>query len=392
MVHTFEHALPAVEQMIGEDFGVGRERTGALGTVWRLPFGLGAMLAGWLADRYGAKRLLIVYLLGCCATAVLSSWSPSLVFLFNVMFAMGCFASIYHPAGLSLIARETTAANRGAALGWHGIFGSVGVAAAPMLAAVVFSTGLVGWRGFYFVLTIPALIIVVLLTRLAVGSAHPGNPPGFGGTPSSSHQVGKVEPPGPEAGERIPWRWFLQLVAAGAISGFVYAAFLHFLPRYLDRTGLRPTGWSDESFRNALTAVALSCAAVGQGVAGRMAAPGRLEKQLAWILLANAPLLLWMAFAGGVWRFVAACILAFVHFMNQPIYNSLVAQGIPSSRRSTAYGFSNMMCFGVGAFGPLAAGLLPSERMVYATLGLLALLAGAVAWPLGRHQVGAASR
>ena len=60
MVHTFEHALPAVEQMIGEEFEVGTDRTGALGTVWRLPFGLGAMLAGWLADRYGAKRLLIV--------------------------------------------------------------------------------------------------------------------------------------------------------------------------------------------------------------------------------------------------------------------------------------------------------------------------------------------
>ena len=367
MVHTFEHALPAVEQMIGLEFEVGKGRTGALGTIWRLPFGLGAMLAGWLADRYGAKRLLIVFLLGGVVTAALTAWAPTLGILFLVMFSMGCFASIYHPAGLSLISRETTPENRGAALGWHGIFGSIGIAAAPFLASVVFSTGLIGWRGFYLLLMIPALLIAGLMTRLVVHA-------------EASIPAPRTEPDsGPELREPIPWRQFLFLVAAGALSGFVYAAFLHFLPRYLDQTGLRPSGWSAESFRNALTTVVLMCAAVGQGVAGRMANPGRLEKQLVWILFANVPPLLWMAAADGVWRFAAACSLAFVHFMNQPIYNSLIAQMIPANRRSLGYGFSNMICFGIGAFGPLLAGLLPSDRMVYASLGAMAAIAGAVA-------------
>ena len=50
LVHTFELALPSVEQMIGADFHVDRQQTGMLGTTWRLPFGFGALLAGWLAD------------------------------------------------------------------------------------------------------------------------------------------------------------------------------------------------------------------------------------------------------------------------------------------------------------------------------------------------------
>lgn len=371
MVHMFEHALPAVEQMIGEDFEVGRDRTGALGTVWRLPFGLGAMLAGWLADRYGAKRLLIVYLLGCMATAALAAWAPTLAILFGAMFLMGCFASIYHPAGLSLLSRETTPANRGAALGWHGIFGSVGIAIAPFLASLVFSAGLVGWRGYYLVLSIPAVVIVLLLSQLTVHTSR---------DPLSGQPIA----PAPQVADAIPWRRFLLLVSAGAISGFVYAAFLHFLPRYLDQTGLRPSSWSQESFRNALTTIALLCAAVGQGIAGRIAEPGRLERQLAWILFANVPPLLWMAVADGPWRFVAACVLAFIHFMNQPVYNSLIADLIPLSRRSTGYGFSNMMCFGIGAFGPLVAGLLPSEQAVYASLGGLAAAAGLVSLLLVR--------
>ncbi len=378
MVHMFEHALPAVEQMIGEEFHVGKEYTGALGTVWRLPFGILAMLAGWLADRYGAKALLIVYLLGCTAAAVLSAWSPTLPALFCCMFGMGCFASIYHPAGLSLISHETTAANRGKALGWHGIFGSLGIAAAPFLATLVFSTGRVTWRGYYLWLTLPAMLIVILMTRLKL-TPDPITP-----SVVSPSQLGEAVAP---ANSSIPWRTFLVLVSAGGLTGLVYSAFMHFLPRYLNDTGLRPQEWSQESFRNALATIVLLCAAVGQGVAGRIAQPHKLKSQLVTILLANTPFLLWMAFADGVWRFVAACGLAFVHFMHQPIYNSIIAYVIPRSRRSTGYGFSNMMCFGIGALGPWVAGVLPSERLVYASLSGVALVAAMIAISMPRLNV-----
>ncbi|MDB4787034.1 MFS transporter, partial [Planctomycetaceae bacterium] len=85
MVHMFEHALPAVEQMIGDDFGVSKTQTGALGTAWRLPFGLGALLAGFLTDRFGSKRMLLIYLLGCMATSIGVWWAPSWSILFLMM-------------------------------------------------------------------------------------------------------------------------------------------------------------------------------------------------------------------------------------------------------------------------------------------------------------------
>ena len=375
MVHMFEHALPSVEQMIGEEFEKGPDWTGALGTTWRLPFGWAAMMVGWLTDRWGSKRMLIGYLLGCIATSVLAWWAPTLAILFVVMFLMGMFASIYHPAGLSLISRETTPETRGAALGWHGIFGSLGIAAAPFLAALVFSTGAVSWRQYYLVLTIPALIIAILLRRLRVHSEEPAK------LTVEQDLASLVNDP-------LPWKRFLILVTAGALSGFVYSGFLFFLPRYLDQTGLCPENWSDESFRNALFTIVLLCAAVGQGIAGRIAAPEKLEKQLSLILLANAPLLFWMAVAEGHFRLIAACILALVHFMNQPIYNSLIAELVPVSRRSFGYGFSNMICFGVGAFGPIAVGPIGSEQWVYASLGGVALCAGVMASLLIRktHQ------
>ena len=134
-----------------------------LGTVWRIPFGCGALLAGWLADRYGSKPLLLIFLGGCVLTSLLSFWAPTLNIVFLAMFAMGCFASIYHPAGLALISRETGAENRPAALGWHGILGSLGFTGAPLLAALAFSFGSLSWRQYYVLLCVPAAVLAILL-------------------------------------------------------------------------------------------------------------------------------------------------------------------------------------------------------------------------------------
>ncbi len=364
LVHTFELALPAVEQMIGDEYGVGKSATGTLGMVWRLPFGLGAVLAGFLADRYGSRPLLIVYLVGCSVTAVLARWAPTFNALFMVMLAMGCFASIYHPAGLSLISRETTSETRGKALGLHGIIGSLGIAGAPFGAMLLFSSGNLGWRDYYLILTLPAMLIAarLLLDELRYRKESRLAP---------AMPAGEVMPE-----EAIRWSRYLLLVSAGALSGFVYGAFMHFLPRYLDTAGLRPEDWTPASFRNALAAVVLACGAVGQGIAGRLCRPGRLELLLVLVLFGNVPPLIWMAFAEGPSRFVAACVLAVIHFMNQPVYNSLIAQHIPASRRSLGYGFSNMMCFGIGAFGPYFAGQFMGDTAVYGGLAAVATAAG----------------
>lgn len=371
LVHLFELSLPSVEQMIAADFHVGKEETGLLGTVWRIPFGVGAVFTGWLVDRYGSKRLLLIYLTGCALTCLWASAAVSFRGVFLSMLMMGSFASIYHPAGLALISHETTPETRGAALGWHGIFGSAGIAGAPFLAGIVFSSGEVSWRQYYLLLTLPAVVLIVLMalrlreTRVSVASESAARPTGS--------RADRNETPYPDA-----WRMYAVLVTAGVLGGFIYAAFMHFLPRYLDEAGFSSAGVSAEGMRNRLAAMVLTCGIAGQSVAGRFARPGRLERQLAGIMFASAPLLLWMAFATGPWRVAATCLLALVHFMNQPIYNSLIAQYVPAARRSLGYGFSNMACFSIGGLGPTFAGFAETDRATYSGLAVVAMLAGLV--------------
>lgn len=377
LVHAFEVSLPSVEQMIGEDFGVGTEETGLLGTAWRIPFGCGALLAGWLADRYGSKPLLLLFLGGCVATSLISAWAPTLNIVFLAMFAMGCFASIYHPAGLALISRETSPENRPAALGWHGIFGSVGFTCAPLLAALAFSVGSLSWQQFYLLLCIPAVVIALLLSFTLRENRVEEN----------RDEDNAYEPVDGSFRETtaIPAIFFF-LVLIGSLSGFVYAGFMHFLPRYLDSALEDLTSLPDEGVRNYLAAIVLGCGVIGQAVAGRFARPGRMGRQLSLVMWASAPCLIAMAIATGPWRLAAACGFATIHFMNQPLYNSLIAQFVPTERRSMGYGFSNMMCFGLGALGPWFAGEMPTDRATYCGLAVVVTLAGAFAWFLDQHS------
>ena len=359
LVHIFELSLPSVEQLIGAEFSGSRQLMGWMGTAWRVPFGVGALLAGWLVDRYGSKPLLMLYLLGCASCAVLVVCAGSLEMIFVAMFLMGCCASIYHPAGLAYISRITTPENRAAALGWHGVLGSAGIASAPLMASAVFAWSHVGWREYYLLLTLPALLLAVVIAV-------------------TIRERPELEQEATSAANAdvVDWRRYLTLVSSGALFGFIYAAFMHFLPRYLDQVGWDFRGVSPESMRNLLAAFVLMFAIAGQAFAGRVARPQRLVKMLTLVMLANAPILLWVSLAAGSSRFWAMCALAFVHFMSQPVYNSLIASYIPSSRRSVGYGFSNMACFGFGALGPAFAGYMPNDTATYGALAGLALLAG----------------
>ena len=81
---TLMSGLSALSVFVADSaFGVAaadhEKVSGALGNWLRLPFGLFALAAGWLADRFGAKRLLLVYLFGCSMAALLAWYSPSLL-------------------------------------------------------------------------------------------------------------------------------------------------------------------------------------------------------------------------------------------------------------------------------------------------------------------------
>ena len=376
LVHVYEHSLASVEQLVVAEpaFHIAEadqtKVSGELGNWLRLPFGLCALLAGWLADRYGAKRLLLVYLLGCSAAVLLAWCSPTVFVMSAAMFALGTFMSIYHPAGVGLIALHTTPENRTMALGYHGIFGSAGIAAGPFLAGLALNMG-TDWRQYYLVLSAPGVVLAVLLL--------------FWLSPRREQSHGGVHDDSAAAGEDdAHWPSYFLLITLACLAGFVYAAILHFLPRYLGEAGVRIGDVPEESLRNYLAAGVLLLGMLGQYAAGRLAAPATLEPLMSCAFFAAVPCVVWMAFAQGIERVFAAALFSPLFFMHQPLYNSLVAKYVPRRRRSLCYGLSFTLGFGVGSFGANFAGHVEDYLLRYGILAGVLAAAGLLALVLWR--------
>jgi len=392
LVHVYELSFASVEQLVADEFAVDTGATGWLGFGLRVPFGLFALLAGWLADHWGAKRLLLVYLLGASGAALLAWLTPALGMLFVVMFSLGTFASIYHPAGVALISHETSPENRPLALGYHGIFGSAGIAAGPFLAGLVLATG-ASWRQYYLVLTVPGVLLAVLLFFRLHHAPYRGDDD-------------RKAPP-PAGDDESHWDCYFLLMAAATLSGFVYAAVMTFMPRYLTEAGVRPerfldtflpaiglggARWNPVSVGNLLTGAVLLLGILGQYTAGRTARPNTLEPMIALTFLAVAPCLLWMGLATGWMRVCAAALFAPLFFMHQPLFNSLVAKYVPRRRRGLAYGLSFTIGFGIGSSGSAFAGKVKSTLGVhgtlvnYGTLAAVSLVVGVLCLVLWRRH------
>jgi FSR family fosmidomycin resistance protein-like MFS transporter len=385
LVHVYELSFGTVELKVAEEFGVGKDVTGVLASCLRLPFGVCALLTGWLADHLGAKRLLLIYLLGCTGAAALAWVSRTLAVLSVAMFSLGVFASIYHPAGVGLISHETTPENRPMALGYHGIFGSAGIAAGPFLAGLVLITG-VAWRQYYLLLSVPGVLLaVLLLLRLtrAQEAVHTADP----------------QTPVPNGDDEAHWASYFTLIFVVSLAGIVYASMVTFMTRYLNSAGLDILSGLNQSLlrrgfgevdlksigvANFLTSAVLLLGILGQFTAGRIAKPTTLEPLMACAFLAAAPCALWMGFAAGTARIWPAGLFALVFFMHQPLFNSLVAKYTPRRRRSLCYGLSFTVSFGIGSIGPAMSGRIRSDLLNFAVLTALLTLAGMLTLVLWR--------
>lgn len=135
----------------GREFGLNYEEIIVYGTLGVILFGAAAPLAGWLADKYSRAILITVYPFGLGIGAIMASLSQSTEMLGISLGVMGFFAAIYHPVGIAMLTKRP--GKVGLRVGINGVWGNMGVAAAPILTG--FLIAYADWRlGFI----IPAIL------------------------------------------------------------------------------------------------------------------------------------------------------------------------------------------------------------------------------------------
>jgi MFS transporter, FSR family, fosmidomycin resistance protein len=142
--HFFQLVLAPLFPWLRIEFGYSFAQLGFILTVLFVVSGIGQAAAGFVVDRYGALRTMLVGL-GCLASgALLFSISDTYQgFLFGAVL-IGLGNAVFHPVDFWLINHRVSEPRLGPAYSAHGLSGSLGWALAP-----VFLVGLAtpfGWR------------------------------------------------------------------------------------------------------------------------------------------------------------------------------------------------------------------------------------------------------
>jgi MFS family permease len=226
-------------------------------------------LFGALADRVGARPVLLGGLVAFAVASGLYVVADSPGWLWAARFGQGAAASAFSPSASALVARLNPAAKHGRVYGSYGFYKSVGYTLGPLLGGVLVWAG--GLRLLFVVLAVLGAAVAVW-AALAV----PVVPP----LPRSRQTV-------LDLARRLADPAFLAPTAALAAATAALSVGVGFLPVSGRAAGLSPVA------TGAAVSVLAACAAVVQPRAGRALDDGRLTIRggiAAGLLLAAAGL------------------------------------------------------------------------------------------------------
>ncbi len=349
----------------------------ALWTIGALLLGLGAPISGWLADRYGARQLMVVFYLGLGASTVLAGLVRTPGEMQLALALMGLFGSIYHPVGTAWIVANTH--QQGRAIALVGFCGGVGVAASSLVAGGL--TDAAGWRAAFVV---PGLAMLGVGSLLAFAVVR-------GSVPERA-----VDPS--ERSTMLPGAVrfaVMVLIVAMCLHAIAWHAFTTMLPKWLGRE-LGGSIGSSLTMLGLLASLVYLAGTLSQFVGGHFADRGYLKEVYVASFALKLVALALATTVGGPAVVPMAILIAFMFDLGSPVENILVARYAPSGRRGLAYGLRHGVVIVAAPLGVQLVSRLYDERVGFRPL-LMALMAitvvvllFALALPSSRGPAGAA--
>ncbi len=331
-----------------------------------IAFGAFALPAGWLADHWSRYKMMAVFFFGIGGAMLLTGFAQSTWQIGLGLFVIGMFAAIYHPVGIAMLVAVPE--KMGRALGWNGLWGNLGLAAAALTAGALMD--LWGWRSAFF---IPGLLSV------AVGVAFLVLVPDPGPVQKRSKTLGLHVDRGTMA------RIFAILLVATACGGVIFNSTTVAMPKVFDErlAALTQTNLGI----GALVAVVYTLAAFAQIVMGALIDRFELRRLMIGIALVQIPLLALAANLQG-WAMLAAALAMMLAVFGQiPLNDAIVGRYVADEYRARVLSVRYVVSLGVAAIAvPLIAVLHRTEggfSNVFLVLSALAagMLAASLFFP-----------
>ncbi|MCB1207022.1 MAG: MFS transporter [Verrucomicrobiae bacterium] len=156
------------------ELGLSPTQTGAILSAFFFSYALAQVPAGWLSDRFGARRMLPVYIVLWSLCTALTGLATGFIMLIGARLIFGLAQAGCYPTAGSLIKRWTPLPARGTASSIVSFGGRLGGAIAPMLTALLLRDYL-DWRWVLVLYGSSGLLVALLFWRnfRETPDAHP---------------------------------------------------------------------------------------------------------------------------------------------------------------------------------------------------------------------------
>ncbi|SDS84865.1 MFS transporter [Microlunatus soli] len=344
---------------------------------------------GWLAQRWSAKRLVIILLICWGLLATATGFVQNYGQLLAIRFGLGVVEGAVQPAMMVLISRWFPAAERGRAFSLFIMHNPIAVIIAGPLSGLILTTG--GWREMFWIEGIAGLLIgVTLWAWIAADSPDSARwLPAVERAEIAAQRAADPPPPTQSSGGlalRTPIVW--RLAAGSLLLWLGFYGLQLWLPTLLKQTF---TGDLTIGLVSALPPIAAAIAIWFNGRGAdrdrRHALRVMVPLALGGIVLAASPLI---TGEQPVLIVLALCVATACQLSFFGPFWSLAAQRVPAAAIGVGFGMINGIGNLGGALGPYLGGALKDRTGSLAisavAFGLAVIIAGVIVGTIGRPR------
>jgi MFS family permease len=329
------------------DFGMDKRTGGLLNSLTLVASAIGGLAFGFLADRVGRTRALMLSILVYSAASGACGLSANVVQLAIFRFVLGLGMGGEWTTGAALIAETWRAEHRGKALGLMQSTWAIGEIVAAAVVGLVLPR--FGWRAVFFVGIVPALLVLWIRKDVPESEIWAGR--------------GRSEPGALRVLLRRDLAWNGSVATAmNALGMFGYWGLFTWIPAYL-ALPVEQGGRGLDLLRTTTWLIVMGVGKfLGYALFGFAAdAFGRRVSYVVYLLIAAALVPLYGMTSDPTWLLLLGPLVAFFGTGFFSGFSALAAEIFPTEVRATAMGVSYNIGRGLSAAAPFVVGTLATR-------------------------------
>lgn len=343
-------AYAAAIPLLTPEWGMSAGQTGLIQSAWHAGYLISLFTVGFLADRFGAKRVFLFSSFAASVSAMIFALFAGSFVSGAVLYGLtGLFSGGSYTPGLTLISERVAPAKRGRAMGFYLAAASFGYALALMLTGAL--TPLIGWRGAFIVNAsgpMAGTLIALYALRATPNLIHPAP---AGQSAANPLPVVLNNKPAMMATWAYTFHSWEMLGMKAWMPAFLAAA------AYVSGSNATQAA----SLGAGLTAIAYIGSMAGSVAGGALS--DRMGRTWTMLLMSFASIAcsLSLGWLIGLPLWLLVVIAAFYSFAaigDSSVYSTAITELVPPRYIGAAYSVRSALGFGAGALSPWVFGLV----------------------------------